>query len=113
MLKLSEGSGPRTVLVVETNRDDAVAEEDPSTEPFSATERKELVEMARQLRRAKRRLLLKAAEQPSRPADRLREMLRQLSLDSMNSLEGAGSCCTDDDHSRGSRSRSGSNASAT
>lgn len=38
--------------------------------------------LSRQLRRAKRRLLLKAVEPPSRPADRLRDMLRQLSLDS-------------------------------
>jgi hypothetical protein len=53
---------------------------DKAKEQMSAEDERRF--LSRQLRRAKRRLLLKAVEPPSRPADRLRDMLRQLSLDS-------------------------------
>jgi hypothetical protein len=43
--------------------------------------REEIRFVSRQLRRAKRRLLLKAVEVHDRPSDLLRDMLRQLSLD--------------------------------
>jgi hypothetical protein len=54
----------------------------PTNSDYSHTERQELQEMALKLRRTKRRLLLKSAEQPSNNVDRLREMLLQLSVGS-------------------------------
>ena len=47
---------------------------------YSAKQVQELQEMSRNLRRAKRKLLLKSAEAPSRPVDQLRGMLLQLSV---------------------------------
>lgn len=73
--------------------------DESSTSKYSHQERQELQEMTLKLRRAKRRLLLKSAEQPSSNVDRLREILLQLSLDTSE----------DDEESMGrSRSRSSS-----
>lgn len=49
---------------------------------YSQSERVQLQEMSRKLRRAKRQLLLKSVEQPVRPVDKLRDILLQLSVDS-------------------------------
>jgi hypothetical protein len=51
---------------------------------YSSTELRELLNLTRQLRRAKRQLLLKSVESPSCPVDRLRGILLQLSVDTMD-----------------------------
>jgi hypothetical protein len=62
--------------------DTSIPKLSPTNSDYSHTERQELQEMALKLRRTKRRLLLKSAEQPSNNVDRLREMLLQLSVGS-------------------------------
>lgn len=55
---------------------------------YSLTDRDQLVHLTRTLRRTKHRLLLKSVEQPLTPVDKLRSILLQVVLDTMNEDDG-------------------------
>lgn len=65
--------------------EDAIsASREQAANGLNDSDRNELSSMSRSLRRAKRKLLLKAVEEPTKPVDQLRELLLQLSLDTLD-----------------------------
>lgn len=63
--------------------DAVIATREKEVAVYTQTDRQELRDITRKLRRAKRKLLLKSAEKADRPVDQLREILLQLSVDVM------------------------------
>jgi hypothetical protein len=61
-----------------------IAVENSQNEKYTSTDRQGLLNLTRKLRRAKRQLFLKSVESPSSPVDRLRGILLQLSVDTMD-----------------------------